>query len=97
MPRRGDETKAEALEIVEGVVERVDLELAAIAGASVDFADRKATAETSARRALKTLGEFGECGVVTRGRGSVSGGRRRLSNRSLRMIASRDRGPNRSS
>ena len=31
MTRRGDEAQAEALEIVEGVVERVDLELAGIA------------------------------------------------------------------
>ena len=34
MTRRGDEAQAEALEIVEGVVERVDLELAGIARAA---------------------------------------------------------------
>ena len=45
MARRGDEAQAEALEVVEGVVERVDLELAAVAGAGVDLADRETAAE----------------------------------------------------
>jgi hypothetical protein len=40
MARRGDKAQAEALEIVEGVVERMDFELAAVAGAGVDLADR---------------------------------------------------------
>ena len=39
MARRGDETQAEPFEIVEGIVERVDLQLAAIAGAGIDRAD----------------------------------------------------------
>ena len=33
MARRGDEMQPEALEIVEGVVQRVDFQLAAVAGA----------------------------------------------------------------
>ena len=45
MARRGDEAQAEALEVVEGVVERVDLQLAAVAGAGVDLADRERAAE----------------------------------------------------
>jgi hypothetical protein len=46
--RRGDEAQAEALEVVEGVVEGVDLELAAVAGAGIDLADRQAAAEAPA-------------------------------------------------
>jgi hypothetical protein len=45
MPRRGDEAQAEALEIVEGVVEPVDFEFAAIARPGIDLADRQASAQ----------------------------------------------------
>ena len=55
MARRGDEAQAEALEIVEGVVERVDLELAAVAGAGIDLADREAAAEPPPRGAIDDL------------------------------------------
>ena len=50
--RRGDEAQPEALEIVEGIVERVDLKLAAIAGAGIDLADGEAAAEPAARGVL---------------------------------------------
>ena len=53
--RRGDEAQAEALEVVEGVVERVDLQLAAVAGAGIDLADRQAAAEPAARGAVDAL------------------------------------------
>ena len=85
MARRGDETEAEALEIVEGVVEGVDLELAAVAGAGIDLADRQAAAEPAARGGVERGGERGEFGIVGCGRGSVSGERNRPSKRSLRM------------
>jgi hypothetical protein len=66
---RGEATKRpEALEIVEGVVEGMDLELAAIARAGIDRADRKAAAEPAARRAGDALGELGERCVVLGGR-----------------------------
>src|SRR6266566_6284266 len=42
---RGDETDAEALDVVEGVVERVDLELARVAGSRIDLADRETAPE----------------------------------------------------
>ena len=49
MARRGDESEPEAFEIVEGVVEGVDLKLAAIARAGIDLADGEAAAETAPR------------------------------------------------
>ena len=52
MARRGDEAQAEALEVVEGVVERVDFQLAAVAGAGIDLADGEAAAEPAPRRAI---------------------------------------------
>src|SRR5207245_4658063 len=42
---RGDEADAEALDVVEGVVERVDLELAGVAGSRIDLADRETAPE----------------------------------------------------
>ena len=56
--RRRDKTQAESFEIVIGVVERVDLQLAAIAGARVDFADRQAAAQFLARRAPERVAKF---------------------------------------
>ena len=47
MPRRGDEAQAEALQVVERVVERVDFQLAAVAGAGVHLADRQASARAA--------------------------------------------------
>src|SRR5579864_9315394 len=52
MTRGGDEMQTEALEIVKGVVERVDFELTAIARAGIDSADRQAAPEALARLAL---------------------------------------------
>ena len=68
MARRGDEFQPEALEIVEGVVQRVDLELAAIARAGVDLADGEAAAKPALRRAIEIGGKLGEPGNVGRGR-----------------------------
>src|SRR5208337_614298 len=45
--------EAEPFEIVEGVAERVDLELAAVAGAGVDMPDRETAPE-------RPLGGFGD-------------------------------------
>ena len=47
MPRARDEADAEPLEVVVGIAERVDLELAAVARAGIDMADRE--------RAVKVL------------------------------------------
>src|SRR3954453_10241439 len=46
MTWRSDEAKAEALDVVIGVIERVDLKLASIAGSGVDLTYRKAPAKT---------------------------------------------------
>ena len=73
MARRGDEAQAEAFEIVEGVVERVDFQLAAVAGAGIDFADREAAAEPAVRGAVEPLCKLGQRGLVR--------GRRRLGQR----------------
>ena len=77
MARRGDEAQAETLEIVEGVVERVDFQLAAVAGAGIHLADREAAAEPAPRRALDAGRQFGERGVVRR--------RRRFGQRGVRQ------------
>ena len=98
MARRGDEAQAEALEIVEGVVERVDLELAAIAGAGIDLADGEAAAELPPRGAIEICRKLGQGRVVGRRRAARSAGRRiTFLKRSLRMFVPRGRGPNRSS
>jgi hypothetical protein len=39
MSGRGDEPKAEALQIIKSVVQRVDFQLAAIAGTGIYFTD----------------------------------------------------------
>ena len=89
MARRGDEAQAEAFEIVERVVERVDFQFAAVAGAGIDLADRQAAAEPPARRAVEARGELGE--RASSGDGRRLGERRsrsRLLNSSLRMTRS---------
>jgi hypothetical protein len=68
MARRRDKTQAEAFEIVERVVERVYFELAAIAGAGIDLADRQAAAKPAVRGAVDLLCELGKRGVVGRRR-----------------------------
>src|SRR3974390_217272 len=69
MPRRGDETHAEALEIVERVVQRVDFQFAAIARAGVDLTNGERTPEPRASGAVHVRGEFGERGLVRPRRG----------------------------
>src|SRR5581483_11822612 len=61
---RGDEAQAEALEIVEGIVERVDFQLAAVAGARIDRADGEAAAEPSACRAVDARRKLGQRRIV---------------------------------
>ena len=74
MAGRGDEAEAEALEVVEGVVERVDLELAAVARAGIDLADGKAASEPAARgRIERAPASAAISGSSTSGGGSVSG------------------------
>ena len=84
--RRGDEAQAEALEIVEGVVERVDFKLAAVAGAGVDLADREAAAEPAARGARRRCAASSASAASSAAGGaSVSGGCVRLFEQSRRM------------
>ncbi len=47
MARGGHEADTEALDIVKGVAERVDFELAAVARTGVDLADRETAPEAS--------------------------------------------------
>src|SRR5262249_43145292 len=76
VPWRGDEAQAEALDVIERVVECVDFEFAAIAGAGVDLTDRKTAAEPASSSALDAHSEFGK--------GSVVHGRRRFGERPAR-------------
>jgi hypothetical protein len=68
MAWRGDEAEAEAFDVVIGVIERVDLKLASIAGTGVDLAYRKAPAKTPPRGAAKGRCKFGHRGIVRRRR-----------------------------
>jgi hypothetical protein len=74
MARRGHEAQAEALQVVEGVSQRVDLELAAIARSGVDLADRQRAAEPAARCPVDAARELGEARIVGRGRRLGEGG-----------------------
>ena len=98
--RRGDEAQAEALQIVEGIGERVDLQLAAVAGAGVDLADRRGCGpELGARGAVDLRRQRGELGDRRpRAARSVSGPCQAFE-QSLRIgkASFRDRAPNRSS
>jgi hypothetical protein len=89
MARRSDEAQPETLEIIEGVVERVNLQLAAVAGAGVDFADRQAAAEPAPRRSVELAGKLGKRCVV--------GSRRRFGERpaqhALKQGSSHDHAP----
>ena len=67
--RAGDEPDAQPLEVVVRVVERVDLELAAVARAGVDLADRRAPGRGC--RAARA----GCCSAATRSASSVAGRR----------------------
>ena len=66
--RRGDKAQAEALQIVERIVEGMNLKFAAVAGAGVDFADREAATESPTRRAFDARRQFGKRCVVGRRR-----------------------------
>ena len=65
MARRGDEAQAEALQVVERIVQRMDFQLAAVAGAGIDLADRQAAAEPALRRAVKLARRVRSDGSVT--------------------------------
>ena len=77
MARRGDETQAEPLEIVEGVVERVDLELAAIAGAGIDLADGESCGRAAPWRRDRRL-PASSASAVSSGAGAASVTGRRI-------------------
>ena len=64
MARRGNEAQAEALDVVIGVVERVDLKFASVAGSGVDLAYRKAAAEPPPCHTADCGREFGHRGIV---------------------------------
>ena len=55
MARAGDELDAQAFEVVVGIVEGVDLELAAVARAGVDLADRQRAAERAQDLGVQAL------------------------------------------
>ncbi len=55
MPRAGDEPYAESFEVVERVVQGVNLELAAIAGASIDMANAERAAQERTNAFLQVL------------------------------------------
>ena len=68
MARRGHEAQTKSLEIVEGVGERVDLELAAVARSGVYFANGQTAPKSCAGGVIDLRREGREFGVVGAGR-----------------------------
>ncbi|MND00356.1 hypothetical protein D3C83_189400 [compost metagenome] len=66
MAGRGDKSKAESLEIIEGVVQCMNLQLASVTGAGVDLPDRQRPAKFLARGLVEALGEFRQFAIVQR-------------------------------
>ena len=60
--------KPETLDVIIGVVERMNLQLATVAGSGIDLAYRKAPAEPPPRDLPERGGEFGRGGVIRRRR-----------------------------
>ncbi len=58
MARRGDEVNAEALDVVDRVVQRNDLLLTSVAGARVHLANRQRPAEQALNRLGNPLGRL---------------------------------------
>jgi hypothetical protein len=85
MARGGDTAQAEALQIVESIVEGVDLELAAVAGAGVDLADRQRAAQAAARGRSRLCASSASAASSRGGGASVTADWNRLSNSSLRI------------
>src|SRR5262245_46517268 len=69
MARRGDEAKAEPLDVVKGIVQGVDLQFAAVARTGIDFTNRKRPAEAPSRDALESSADFRQCHRIDAGRG----------------------------
>jgi DNA-binding IclR family transcriptional regulator len=68
MARAGNESNAEALDVVVGVIEGVDFEFASVAGTGIDFANAQSLAENCEDFALNLLAVDAQ-GIVARGRG----------------------------
>jgi hypothetical protein len=68
MARRGNKPEAEALDVVVGVVKRVNFEFAPIARSGVNRAYGETSAETPPRSATNGDCEFGHRGIVRRRR-----------------------------
>ena len=66
VPWTGDEADAEALEVVVGIVQRMDLELAAVAGAGVDVADAERAPEQAQHRVAQAPRHLLQRGVGPR-------------------------------
>src|SRR5262245_639432 len=57
---RRHEMQPETFEIIEGVIERVDLEFAPVARAGINLSNRETAAQTSARSTLNAGAQFGQ-------------------------------------
>src|SRR4029078_668440 len=57
----------EALEVIEGVVECMNFQFAAVAGTGIHFADGEAASKPAPRGAFDACGQLGERGVGGRG------------------------------
>jgi hypothetical protein len=77
--RRGDKAQTKALDVVEGVIERMNLKLAAVARTGIDLTDRKAAAEPPIGRPVYLRCQLGER--------AIAGSRRRFGQRAARQAA----------
>ena len=77
MPWRGHKFQSEALKIIERIAEGMDFQLAAIAGARIHFANRKAAPEAALRSRVELCRQRGQLRIVGDGGDSVSGERTR--------------------
>jgi hypothetical protein len=69
MARRGNEVEAEPLQIVIGIVQRVDFQFAAVAGTGIHFSNRQTTAESSPRRSIDLRAQLSQRRFGRGGRG----------------------------
>src|SRR5258706_15560746 len=64
MPRGRDKTQAKTFEVVKRVLQSMDFQLAAVAGARINLADRKTAAEAPARRPVESGGKLRQFRII---------------------------------
>ena len=99
MTRRRNEPETEALDVVVGIVQRVDFKFASIAGSGIDLPYGEAASETPSCGEAHGYCQFGYRGIVRRRRFLGERPTKQAFKKQLAHLVPflRDRGPNRSS